>query len=61
MKQMVGMVVLSLVTKMKTAKFTDITPSFVRFIFFYLAEMQSHKIDRLEKHSSKFRFFYDPN
>jgi len=39
MKPMVGMVALSSVTKMKTAKFTDITPNSVRFRFFYLAGM----------------------
>lgn len=36
MKPMVGMVVLSSVTKMKTAKFTDIMLRSVRFRFFFL-------------------------
>ena len=36
---MVGMVVLSSVTKMKTAKFTDIMLSSVRFRFFFLADL----------------------
>lgn len=58
MKPMVGMVVLSSVTKMKTAKFTDITPSSVRFIFFYLAEMQSIRLIDCRNTAQNFVSFF---